>query len=67
MRQTKYHKLLFINTLHIFNETFETNETVFQCFSPLSLFLHILNAVLVVSFSLIPSHLVSFSLILSHF
>jgi len=63
MRQTKRHKLLLINTLHIIDETFETNETVFRGFFVLSLFFHILNTIFDVSFCL---KSVSFCLISSH-
>jgi len=63
MRQNKQHKSLFINALEIFDETFETNETVFQRFSVSSLIFHIVNTVFDVSFCL---KSVSFSLILSH-
>jgi len=63
MRQTKQHKPIFINTLEIFDETFETNETVFLDFYALSLILHIFNPLFAVSFCL---KSVSFCLILSH-
>jgi len=63
MRQKLQYKSVFINHLHILDETFETNETVFQRFSVLSLFFHIFNSLFPVSFCLIQSH---FSLILSH-
>ena len=64
MRQRKHHKLLLINTLEVSDETFETNETVFQGFYSLSLFLHMFNQLFIVSFCLILSQI---SLILSHF
>ena len=63
MRQNKHHKLLFINTLEILDETFETNETVFCGFSSLALFFHIFKPLFAVSFCL---KCVSFCLILSH-
>jgi len=63
MRQNKQHKSLFINALEIFDETFETNETVFLSFSVMLLIFHIVNTVFDVPFCL---KSVSFSLILSH-
>ena len=64
MRQSIQHKLLFNRRLWIFNETFETNETLFHGCYGVCLFFHIFKRIFLVSFCLISSQI---GLILSHF
>jgi len=64
MRQIILHKLVFNKGLWIFNETFETNETLFHGYYGVCLFFHIFKRIFLVSFCLISSQI---GLILSHF